>query len=410
MNLDLNLDVNLDRRPAHAMAKEFRSGMPEAEGSRAVLEPVAVEVRGQDEPAKRPPLPHVTALDGFRGCAVLLVLLFHYLPRRGLGAFGLVASPGWTGVDAFLVLSAYLITSILYRQRGSERFYQNFYMRRALRLFPLYYFILFVALALSPLLHIHWRLGHLPFFLYGTNIALGQDQSLGALGPLNFHHLWTLALEEQFYLIWPWFIGSRLSRAALVRICWVGIALAFCLRTGMISHGHANGWAIYQDLPTRMDSLLFGALLALSPLPSARAAWIALLGALGVVTVIVLRADTVWFCSLPMMTFGYTALGLFYAAVLSLALRAGSSAARFLSLGSLRFFGRYSYGLYLWHYICSEQIDRWTAWMYGALPLPAAVTSLLCFVVILLGSTVVAVASYHTIEAPFLRLKLRYQA
>ncbi len=409
MNLDRNLDLNLRRR-AYPVAEEFRSGMPSAAGSGAVLDPVAAEVVVPEAPPERTPLPHITALDGFRGWAVLLVLLFHYLPRRGLGRFGLVASPGWTGVDAFLVLSAYLITSILYRQRGSERFYQNFYMRRALRLFPLYYFILFVALALSPLLHIHWRLGHVLFFLYGTNIALGQDQSLGALGPLNFHHLWTLALEEQFYLIWPWFIGSRMSRAALVRVCWAGVVLAFCLRTGMILHGHANGWAIYQDLPTRMDSLLFGALLALSPLPSARAAWMAAVGALAVVTLVVLRADTVWFGSLPMMTFGYTALGIFYAAVLSLALRLGSLAGRVFSFGWLRFFGRYSYGLYLWHYICSEQIDRWTAWMYGALPLPTAVTSLLCFLGILLGSTVVAVASYHTIEAPFLRLKLRYQA
>src|SRR5882757_3542319 len=77
---------------------------------------------------------HVTALDGFRGCAVLLVVIFHYLPHKGLGPVAMIASIGWTGVDAFLVLSSYLITTILYRQRGTERFFQNFYMRRALRL------------------------------------------------------------------------------------------------------------------------------------------------------------------------------------------------------------------------------------------------------------------------------------
>lgn len=206
-------------------------------------QPPVLDVAGSAAPSGPVASRHVNALDGYRGCAVLLVVSAHYLPHRGLGVFGLVGSFGWTGVDAFLVLSAYLITSILYRQRGSNGFFQRFYTRRALRLFPLYYFILLVTLALTPFLHIHWRLGHLPFFLYATNIVLPLDQSLGGLGPLNFRHLWTLALEEQFYLVWPWFVGSRLSRSTLVTICWIGIAAALCLRIWMVHHD-VNSWMI----------------------------------------------------------------------------------------------------------------------------------------------------------------------
>jgi len=350
---------------------------------------------------------HVTALDGFRGCAVLLVVIFHYLPHKGLGPVAMIASIGWTGVDAFLVLSAYLITTILYRQRGTERFFQNFYMRRALRLFPLYYFILLLMVALTSFLHINWRLGHLPFFLYATNLVLVHDQSLGTLGPFNFRHLWTLALEEQFYLLWPWVIGNRLSRKALIRTCWIGMIVALCLRIVLVSH-HVNSWFIYESLPTRMDSVFAGALLALAPLPSVRTAWIGLACAVASLGGVIFAAHTMWFSSGPMMSFGYSALAVLYASVLMLALHPETRVAHFLSLRPLRSYGKYSYGLYLWHYIFSTQVQRFSEWMATVILLPT-VASLLSFAIVLLVLTSVAVLSFHVIEEPFLRLKLRYE-
>jgi peptidoglycan/LPS O-acetylase OafA/YrhL len=325
-----------------------------------------------------------------------------------MGPFAVVASMGWTGVDAFLVLSAYLITTILYRQRGSERFIKNFYMRRALRLFPLYYFILLLTVALTPFLNIHWRPGHLPFFLYATNFALVRDQSLGSLGPLNFRHLWTLALEEQFYLLWPWLIGSRLSKGALVRICWIGMVAALCLRIVLVRH-HVNDWFLYESLPTRIDSLLAGALLALAPLPSMRTAWIGLASAVVAMGAVIFSAQTMWFTSRPMMTFGYSGLAVLYASLLTLALHQETWAARFLSLRFLRFFGRYSYGLYLWHYIFSMQVERFNEWMAAVIRFPTA-ASLLSFTIVLLGATAVAMLSFRFIEAPFLRVKHRYES
>ena len=350
---------------------------------------------------------HVNALDGFRGLAVLLVVAFHYLSHRGLGPVGLVVSVGWTGVDAFLVLSAYLITGILYRQRGSDHFFKNFYMRRALRLFPLYYFILLLLVVLTPFLHIRWRLGDLPFFFYATNIVLPWDQTLGSLGPLNFRHLWTLALEEQFYLIWPWLIGSSLSRNALIRICSIGIAVTLCLRILLVAH-HVNPWFLYESLPTRIDSLFAGALLALLPMPSIRTARIGFVSALAATIAVILYANTAWYTSKPMMTVGYSVLALLYASLLALALHSESLVARCLSVRPFRFFGRYSYGLYLWHYMFSQQVDQFSAWVASVTRIPA-VASLLTFAVVLAIITGIAVLSYRLIEQPFLRLKKRYE-
>jgi peptidoglycan/LPS O-acetylase OafA/YrhL len=367
------------------------------------------KTRAQSLVPSAPGLPgHVNALDGYRGFAVLAVITGHYLSHQGLGKFALATSAAWTGVDAFLVLSAYLITSILYRQRGSDRFFQRFYTRRALRLFPLYYFIVLLTLALTPILHIHWRLGHIPFFLYATNIVLPWDQSLGGLGPLNFHHLWTLALEEQFYLVWPWFVGSRLSRAALIRVCWIGIVVAFFLRVYMV-HYDLNGWVIYQSLPTRMDSLLVGALLALSPLPSVRTCWIGVLGGLACFLAVILHGHTIFFTSPEMMTVGYSAVALLYVSLLALALHRGTLLQRLLTTGWLRQYGKYSYGLYLWHYIFFGQVLEFEQWMATVVPVPA-VASLLSFAICLSIATLIAVLSYHFIEAPFLRLKRRYES
>jgi peptidoglycan/LPS O-acetylase OafA/YrhL len=350
---------------------------------------------------------HVVALDGFRGCAVLLVILFHYLPRAGLGPFVLLASFGWTGVDGFLVLSAYLITTILHRQQGSSNFFQNFYMRRALRLFPLYYAILLLTVLLTPFFHIQWRLGHLPFFFYATNLALAWDQSLGSVGPFNFRHFWTLALEEQFYLLWPWFVGSRLSREALIKICWIGMGAALCLRIILVIQ-NTNPWFIYESLPTRIDSLFAGAILALVPLPSVRTAWMGLVGGLAAFVAVVLIAHTMWFSSKPMMTVGYSILAVFYTSILALALHSSTLVARFLSFKPLRFYGRYSYGLYLWHYLFSAQIERFVVWMVEIIHIPA-IASLLAFAVVLTGATAIAVLSFYLIEEPFLRIKRRYE-
>ena len=350
---------------------------------------------------------YIASLDGLRGAAVLLVVLFHYFPRPGTGPIGLLSSAGWMGVDIFFVLSGYLITSILYEQRGAEDYFRNFYMRRALRLFPLYFFLFLLALVLTPFLHIHWRMLQVPMLFYGANLVLPFDNSLGWVGPFNFFHVWSLAVEEQFYLIWPWIVGGNLSQAKLRRVCIAGVVAAPLLRVVLLSF-HVKPWWIYQSLLTRMDPLLMGALLALSPQPSLRLARVAGGAALLALGILVWSGHSAFFLARPMQGLGYSALACFSASALMMSLYPATIAHRICSSKVLRFYGQHSYGLYLWHYFFSQQFGALKTWITERIhtPLLAAAVS---FALILLCSTAIAVASYRWLELPFLRLKRRFE-
>ncbi|HEX6051682.1 MAG TPA: acyltransferase, partial [Gemmatimonadaceae bacterium] len=157
---------------------------------------------------------HVPALDGVRGLAVALVLVCHvawdfsspsYM-ERGLIE---VARAGWIGVDLFFVLSGFLITGILLDTRGGPKYFRHFYVRRTLRIFPLYYAILVGVFVITPLVAAtrdrRWFTDIVDqqgwFWTYTSNVFLavtGRWEQTGILG-----HFWSLAVEEQFYLIWP---------------------------------------------------------------------------------------------------------------------------------------------------------------------------------------------------------------
>jgi peptidoglycan/LPS O-acetylase OafA/YrhL len=366
---------------------------------------VVVYGPGRDE-ERSTVVKHVASLDGLRGIAVLLVVAFHYFPREVAGPFSAIASAGWMGVDVFFALSGYLITTILYDQRGREQYFRNFYMRRVLRLFPLYYSLFLFALVLTPVLHIQWRPGHLVMVFYGANLVLPFDGSLRWLGPFNLFHTWSLAVEEQFYLVWPWLVGSRMSKRTLRRVCFAGAVGAPLLRLALL-HANVQPWLIYQSLPTRIDSLLAGALLALMPLPSLRAARIAGGVAVVVLGFVIWKGHSSYFLTRSMQGLGYSALALLSVAVLVMSLWSGTVAQRVCSWGVLRFYGRYSYGLYLLHYWFSRAFRSLQDWIMQHSVVPA-MGAFLSFSVILFCSTLMAVASYRWLEQPFLRLKERF--
>jgi len=163
---------------------------------------------------------HVPALDGLRGLAILLVLARHTAnelqPGRGLDvAVKRVLQVGWSGVDLFFVLSGFLITGILLDARGGRHYFRNFYMRRSLRIFPVYYGSLFVTFAVlpffvaTPLFAVLQR-NQLWYWTYLVNVLSPLTGGTGT--PYNTAHLWSLAVEEQFYLLWPavvWVSGPR---------------------------------------------------------------------------------------------------------------------------------------------------------------------------------------------------------
>ena len=152
------------------------------------------------------------ALDGLRAVAFLMVFGQHYLALAW----------GWTGVNIFFVLSGFLITGILYDTRADPFRVRNFYIRRTLRIFPLYYGVFLVLLLLTPLLHWHWNrywtlwplyLGNFLRFLSplsllrGSALEYAADAHLSSVRlphtELYLGHFWSLCVEEQFYLIWP---------------------------------------------------------------------------------------------------------------------------------------------------------------------------------------------------------------
>jgi peptidoglycan/LPS O-acetylase OafA/YrhL len=356
---------------------------------------------------------HIDSLDGLRGVAILLVFFFHYLPRNPHSPLSWLASLGWSGVDLFFVLSGFLITGILYDTRGSCNFFKAFYARRALRLFPLYFFAvgLVLSISLSSQVHLTWKA--IPFYIYGANVMLlVKDGVPNYTRFLQCIHFWSLALEEQFYSLWPLVIFFVRSRRKLMLICAGGILGALLFRVALTCL-RAPTWALYTELPSRMDALLAGSMLALllrgNPASISRSKIHLLLGGCCLTLVILfIRARTLFLASSEMTTLGYSMFAGAYACVLALALARGTLANRIGKIPALRFFGRYSYGLYVWHDLPSPICIAWWPWFARNIhPLILAQSAYALTMLALF--TAVAVASYHLLEIRFLKLKSHFQ-
>lgn len=218
----------------------------------------------------------IPALDGMRGVALIQVLLIHFAILNEVPDstvvdrfFAQVWDSGWIAMDSFFVLSGFLITGILYEAKSGRvrQYYRNFYARRSLRIFPAHYVYLLALLVLLPIIMpaeknaIHairndwWWFGG-----YIGNIRLAIDH--GRRPDVFFtSHLWSLAVEEQFYIVWPVFV-LLLSRTRLMIVCYAAVLIALFTRIAMVLQG-ANPWVPYELTITRIDSLAIGALVAL---------------------------------------------------------------------------------------------------------------------------------------------------
>jgi peptidoglycan/LPS O-acetylase OafA/YrhL len=362
---------------------------------------------------------HLPGLDGLRGSAILAVLVLHALdgaPHAGVldALVARVASMGWMGVDLFFVLSGFLITGILIDQRGRQGYFRTFYARRLLRIVPVYVAFLAFSLWVAPLVGAsteaaavqlrHWQLW---YWTYLVNILLLLHPSAHtAYAPT---HLWSLAIEEQFYVLWPlavwWLSPKALPRVALA--CFVGAELC---RIWFVMHG-ARGEVNYLLLPTRMDTLAAGAFLACAVRDPALLRRVRLGRAPAALGAVLLLVVTVY---LEGTVNPYGPLGQLFAllavAVLSgLLVLASTTARTVFAWAPLRFLGRYSYGMYLWHVMVLSSILAHTRWLAPRLVGGSYFLSDLASVAILLAATVaVALVSWHLIEQPFLWLKRRF--
>jgi peptidoglycan/LPS O-acetylase OafA/YrhL len=378
--------------------------------------------------ARASPIPslggHLPVLDGVRGLAVLMVLLFHFVgtvpPSSSVErAIVGVTNYGAYGVELFFVLSGFLITGILYDSHSHPRYFRNFYMRRILRIFPLYYGVLVLVFFVAPLIpplrgatindlvdRQAWA------WLYAVNIYIARQ---GEWSFSYLDHFWSLSIEEHFYVFWPLvvFLLARRPRALIA----VSLAITLCAMLARLigSLVGLSWWTTYTLTPFRLDGLALGAFLAVMARQPGGAGWLAqaLRPALKVVGGL-LAITFVWthFVSQGGLAFVLpvrAALILMLLACLlvwAIVVPERSATARFFRSRVMVFLGTYSYGLYLYHhfisyYLTASRTDLQLAAWLGSHAAAVAMQATLG------ASTSVALAylSYEVFEKPFLRLK-----
>lgn len=385
--------------------------------------------RGRPAPAgasssvARAPSGHIPQLDALRALAILAVIL-HNAGAKGLehpaGIFvklvEFTATTGWVGVQLFFVLSGFLITGILLEGRGAPRQIPHFYMRRVLRIFPLYYAFLLVVFVLLPALGMMPRGLAVPpahQFWYWSYLI---DWAQPFLTSVKLPHLWSLAVEEQFYLLWPILVVAMRPRT-LTYVC-LGLILSAIVTRALLVHHHSAvaEQAAYTFLVARWDALAVGALLALAVRDSV---WYERLRvwtpriALPLVGAVLLQIVCIREFGPVSGTFGFlnqTTAAVLFGALIFASITPGGPGARILqhalSSPALRLIGKYSYAVYLVHipikYLWFSRL--------GLLPVqPQAWEQVGVIAYNFLGvsilSTAVAFISWHVLEQPFLSLK-----
>ncbi len=342
---------------------------------------------------------HLKPLDGVRGIAIAAVLCFH------TGASW--APGGFLGVDMFFVLSGFLITTLLLRERSRNGAISlgRFYARRALRLFPAVVAVCVFVLIHGPQLSGAEHTRGLRNGVLGTLFYFSNWQQAFDLLPLYnlTDHTWSLAIEEQFYLIWPPVLALLLWRRTgprrLLGVLLTLTAVSVILRAALWLSGQPHA-RVYYGSDVRADALLIGCALAVVHYYGGLPRWVRL-GAVPAAAALVAFIGLVHLQDGWLYDGGLTLIALTSAVFIAALVAApGDVPARVVSWMPLRGLGRISYGLYLWHWpiflILSPGVVG-LSWL-GTNAVRVAV------------SVAAAIASYFLIERPFLRLRHRFDA
>lgn len=349
------------------------------------------------------PRKYIPELDGVRGIAVAAVILYHCFPST-------LTRGGWMGVDLFFVLSGFLITGILVDSKAHPRYYVNFISRRILRIFPLYYLVLVIVLFVLPSL---WRSIIPPHFNYyqenqGWFWLYLQNWLFSKSGFPKNHlliHFWSLGVEEQFYLVWPWVV-KYIPRRHLIKVsiflCLIGIV--FRLLPGYWTH--FNITYRYMSTLSRIDALLIGAMIAVLIRDNLRLLEKITIPvciiSLGVFLVGLSIVKSINFLALPPF---YTSIDLLFGSLLLISISSNKRIKRIVKQPFLIQLGKYSYGLYVYHYIIFVLLEyNLTPWLSNHLS-----SSFLRMLIVGSLSVVltvgISILSYYFFESYFLKLK-----
>jgi peptidoglycan/LPS O-acetylase OafA/YrhL len=375
------------------------------------------------------PRGHLPVLDGVRGLAILMVLVFHFVgttlatnavERVIVG----VTNYGAYGVELFFVLSGFLITGILYDTREKPNYFRNFFMRRVLRIFPLYYGVLILVFVVAPLIPL-LRGPSLDFLVehqiwawfYAVNIYIAKE---GDWSFSYLEHFWSLCVEEHFYLFWPAVVFLLVRRPrVLLAVC---LATAFGAMLARLT-GSVMGlswWTTYVLTPFRLDGLALGAFLAvLVRQPGGLERLVRALPRVAAVAGILLVFSFVWTRMISregmeiVLPIRAALIQILLACLLVWALTASSRTliSRFFSSRFMIFLGTYSYGLYVYHHFISYylstnrtelQLAQWLGSHGAAVALQATLGAA--------ASLAIAYVSYEYFEKRFLRMKVLFEA
>jgi peptidoglycan/LPS O-acetylase OafA/YrhL len=361
-------------------------------------------------------------LDGIRGLAILGVLCSHGASLSGLFMDPSLASrlfrycmvPLWGGVDLFFALSGFLITGILLKTRSRRNYFSSFYARRILRIFPIYYFVLTVTLICS---HYSGALARqlpptgtwkLAYFLYLQNWPQfwnGQKMMSGLWGVY-----WSLAIEEQFYFVWPLLV-FLLSPKAIFRVCVIGLILALPLRIMMSVFFFGGDFGLAQITSSRVDGLLLGALCALYMQQTQRHVPMKYIvpalsvGAMILGFIAIFHHSELVGTSRWILTVGITGFALLSGSLVAISQHHVPFVQRILTISPLRTMGKYSYGLYVYHLLVfipsSSLISRYPG-LFAGLNFPLR---FLLFLLEVGTIFMIAKVSFDYFESVFLRLK-----
>jgi peptidoglycan/LPS O-acetylase OafA/YrhL len=375
--------------------------------------------RPDDTQSPTPTRFYLPELDSLRFFAFLAVFLWHLQPLPD----SLVTAPhkslletlalatwrsGQFGVDLFFTLSAFLITELLTREQRQfgTLDIRAFYVRRILRIWPLYFGFLaalYIALALAPGAHVPWRA--LPAFaIFVGNFAMYR----GVFVPLSLGILWSVSLEEQFYLLWPWVV-ARVSRRGMLTAAILMWMFSIFFRWLLIGHG-VPPRTIWWNSFARLDPLACGILMSVILRGSTIA--LSLTGRRAIALASILLIVFAGYCSpreqgvAPLwLMLAYPVAALGCAGVVLAALGVGNLPGAWLLNPALKYLGRISYGLYVFH---ATMLVLALKLLRGLAPHPATHTGAVA--VLTLATTIgVAAASYQWFEKPFLKLKSRFQ-
>jgi len=350
---------------------------------------------------------HYPALDGLRGLAILLVVVYHnfqFIPPFDFG---------WLGVDLFFVLSGFLITDILLTTRNTRNYFKNFYARRILRIFPLYYLTLLLFLVIFPLIkefpvnlsyykHYQWW-----FWTYLQNWPL--IFTYDGKSPVLVHY-WSLAVEEQYYLVWPFFVVFIKNPKNLLLCCVIGLLIVISSRIYIWNTVEFNPYALF--LFTRIDGILIGSMLAIvyhiNQDLLRKYSTILTLGLAMLNFTVYFLHQTLNFPVWPMA--GYASFSALFALLVYESIKRENKVINAVFTNSiLRFFGKYSYGFYIFHwpvyvifYPYVETMVRDNMGFTG-FNLQVAVS----LIVTIMGFAV-SLISYHVYEKYWLKLKVHF--